>query len=125
MTKMPLKINGVDFSAMTERCGYSISYEDRAGANSMTMQNGDQILDVIAQKPVLSWRLDSLTNSQLSQLISAISAAVYVSIFYFDTKDNTTKTALFHCTISEQEVGVIGASGYYRFKAPTLTCKAR
>lgn len=125
MTKMPLKINGVDFSAMTERCGYSISYEDRTGANSMKMQNGDEILDVIAQKPVLKWRLDSLTNAQLSQLITAISAAVYVSVFYFDTATNSTKTALFHCTISEQEVGAIRDGGYYRFKAPTLTGKAR
>lgn len=125
LQKMPLKINGVDFSALTERCGYSIAYEDRNGANGMTMQNGDQYIDVIVRKPVLTWRLDSLTMTQLAQLHAAINNAVYVQVYYFDTATNTNKTAYFHCTISEQEVGVIRSGGYYRFKAPTLTCKAR
>lgn len=125
MQKMPLTINGVDFSALTERLGYSISYEERAGGNSMTMQNGDQYVDVIARKPVLSWRLDSLTGTQLASLHSAINADIYVPVTYFDTATNANVTAYFHGTISEQEVGVIRAGGYYRFKAPTLTMRAR
>ena len=125
MEKMPLKINGVDFSSLTERLGYSISYEDRTGNNSMTMQNGDQYIDVIVRKPVLSWRLDSLDAGDLARLITAINAAVYVPIYYFDTEACATRTAYFHCTISEQEIGVIRAAGSYRFRAPTLTCKAR
>ena len=107
LQKMPLKIEGVDFSDLTERCGYSIVYEDRKGANSMTMQNGDEYQDIIVRKPILTWRLDSLTNADLSSLINAI------------------KTAYFHGTISAQEVGVIRNGGYYRFKAPTLTMRAR
>ena len=39
MQKMPLTINGVDFSALTERLGYSITYEDRKGSNGAIMQN--------------------------------------------------------------------------------------
>lgn len=125
MEKMPLKINGVDFSSLTERLGYTIAYEDRTGNNSMTMQNGDQYIDVIVRKPVLSWRLDSLTNTDLALLHAAINAAVYVPIQYFDTATNVLATAYFHCTISEQEVGVIRPGGYYRFRAPTLTATAR
>ena len=125
MQKMPLTINSVDFSALTERLGYSISYEDRAGGNSMTMQNGDQYIDVIVRKPVLSWRLDSLTGAQLASLHAAINADIYVPVTYFDTATNTNVTAYFHGTISEQEVGVIRAGGRYRFKAPTLTMRAR
>lgn len=125
MEKMPLKINGVDFSSLTERLGYTIAYEDRTGNNSMTMQNGDQYIDVIVRKPVLSWRLDSLDAGDLARLITAINAAVYVPIYYFDTEACATRTAYFHCTISEQEIGVIRATGSYRFRAPTLTCKAR
>lgn len=126
MTKMPLKIGDTDFSALTERCGYTIAYEDRKGGNSMTMQNGDEYQDVIVRKPVLTWRLDSLTNAQLASLHAAINAAVYVSVYYFDTATNSNTTAYFHGTISAQEVGKIGPSGaYYRFKAPTLTMRAR
>lgn len=125
MQKMPLTINGVDFSALTERLGYSIVYEERKGGNGMTMANGDEYQDIIVQKPVLTWRLDSLTNAQLASLLAAVQAAIYVPVTYFDTAANTTKTAYFHGTISAQEVGVIRGSTYYRFRAPTLTMKAR
>ena len=125
LQKMPLKINGTDFSALTERCGYSIVYEDRKGGNSVTMMNGDEYQDVIVRKPVLTWRLDSLTMNQLQSLHAAINASIYVQVYYFDTATKSNKTAYFHGTISDQEVGVIRSGGYYRFKAPTLTMRAR
>lgn len=122
---MPLKIGNTDFSAITERLGYSIVYEDRKGGNTMTMQNGDEYQDIIVRKPVLTWRLDSLTMTQLSALHAAINAAVYVEVYYYDTELASTNTAYFHGTISSQEVGVIRDGGYYRFKAPVLTMRAR
>ena len=125
MQKMPLMINGVDFSPLTERLGYVIKYEDRTGGNSMTMQNGDQYIDVIVRKPVLSWRLDSLTMTELASLHAAINAAVYVEVTYYDTATASEQTAWFHGTISDQEVGVIRAGGYYRFRAPVLNMVAR
>lgn len=125
MEKMPLKINGVDFSRLTERLGYTIVYEDREGGNSTMMQNGDEYLDVIVRKPSLVWRLDSLTMTDLAALHAAINAATYVPASYFDTATNSVKTAMFHGTISEQEVGAIRAGGYYRFRAPVLTMRAR
>lgn len=125
LQKMPLKIEGVDFSDLTERCGYTIVYEDRKGGNSVTMMNGDEYQDIIARKPILTWRLDSLTMTQLHSLHAAINAAVYVQVYYYDTELSANTTAYFHGTISEQEVGAIRAGGYYRFKAPTLTMRAR
>lgn len=125
LQKMPLKINGTDFSALTERCGYTIVYEDRKGGNTVMMMNGDEYQDVIVRKPILTWRLDSLTMTQLQSLHAAINASVYVQVYYYDTATKSNKTAYFHGTISEQEVGVIRSGGYYRFKAPTLTMRAR
>ena len=122
---MPLKINGTDFSALTERLGYSIVYEDRKGGNSVTMMNGDEYQDIIVRKPVLTWRLDSLTAAQLKSLHVAINASAYVQVYYFDTASQSNKTAYFHGTISDQEVGAIRAGSYYRFKAPVLTMRAR
>lgn len=125
LLKMPLTINGVDFSPLTERLGYSVAYEDRKGGNTRTMMNGDEYQDVITRKPNLTWRLDSLTMTDLARLHAAINAAVYVSVSYYDTATASQKTAYFHGTISEQQVGVIRAGGYYRFRAPVLTMRAR
>ena len=125
LLKMPLVINGFDFTDITERLGYSVVYEDRKGGNSMTMMNGDEYLDVIARKPILTWRLDSLNDWQLAELHEAINAAVYVSVYYYDPAAGECRTAYFHGTISAQEVGVIRRDGTYRFRAPTLTLRAR
>ena len=125
MTKMPLTINGVDFSGLTERLGYSVTYEDRNGGNTMKMMSGDEYQDLIVRKPVISFRLDSLTMTQLSALHAAINAAVYVQVLYYDTATAAEKTAYFHGTISQQTVGVIRDGGYYRFRAPVLTMRAR
>lgn len=125
MQKMPLVINGVDFSQDTERLGYSIYYEDRTGGQDMLMQNGDIYEDVIARKPILTWRLDSLTMTQLAALHAAVNAANYVLVTYYDTNTASEQTAWFHGIISAQEVGVIRPGGYYRFRGPVLTMRAR
>ena len=123
--KMTLKINGVDFSPLTERLGYSIVYEDRLGGNTTVMMNGDEYQDVIVRKPVLTWRLDSLTKADLRRLHLAINAAVYVQVSYYDAVGSATKTAYFHGTISTQEIGLMGPGGHLRFRAPILTMRAR
>lgn len=125
MQKMPLEINGVDFSALTARLGYTVAYEDRTGGNSMTMQNGDEYLDVITRRPVLTWPLNSLTGAELASLHAAINAGVYVWVLYYDTATGDTAEGWFHGTISEQTVGVLRTGGYYRFRAPTLTMRSR
>ena len=124
MQKMPLMINGVDFSALTQRLGYSVVYEERSGQNTMVMMNGDEYLDVIVRKPALTWPLNSLTDAELHTLLTAIHAAVYVPVTYYDTEAKAEQTAYFHGTISVQEVGVIRAGGY-RFRSMTLTMRAR
>lgn len=124
MVKMPLVINGTDFSELTERLGYTVTYEDRT-AGKMTMLNGDEYIDLIARKPILTWALDSLNTSDLAALHEAINAAAYVSVTYYDTATDSVQTALFHGTISAQSVGVIRSSGSYRWRGSTLTMRAR
>lgn len=124
MLKMPLIINGTDFTELTERLGYTVSYEDRT-AGKMTMLNGDEYIDLIARKPILTWSLDSLNTSDLAALHEAINAATYVSVTYYDTATDSVQTALFHGTISAQSVGVIRSSGSYRWRSSVLTMRAR
>lgn len=125
MTKMPLSINGVDFSYLTERLGYSIVYEDVKGGNGMTMANGDEFQDILGRRAIPTWRLDSLTMTELAEMHTACNAAAYVAVTYYDTVSHTVKSGFAHCTISAQEVGVIRDGGYYRFKAPTLSMRLR
>ena len=125
MLKMPLKINGVDFSSLTERLGYSVTYEERIGGNTMLMQNGDRYEDLITRRPVLTWPLNALTGTELAQLHEAINASVYVPIEYQDTATNSVQTWWFKCSIGQQEVGVIRNGGYYRYRQTTLTAKPR
>lgn len=124
MQKMPLKISGVDFSPMTARLGYTVTYEERMGGNSMAMLNGDVYQDLIDRRPVLTWPLNSLTGAELAQLHEAINVAPYVEIEYLDTETNSVKTWWFLCSISAQEVGVIRPGGY-RWRAPKLTARPR
>lgn len=125
MQKMPLTINGVDFSALTERLGYSIVYEDVKGGNSMTMANCDEYPDVIARRAIPTWRLDSLTMTELAALHAACDAAVQVAVTYYDTRTASVESGYAHCTISTQEVGVIRAGNYYRFRAPVLSMRMK
>lgn len=125
MTKMPLSINGVDFSYLTERLGYSIVYEDVKGGNGMTMMNADEYPDVIARRPIPTWRLDSLTMTELAALHAACDAAVQVAVTYYDTRTASVKSGYAHCTISSQEVGVIRDGNYYRFRAPVLSMRMK
>lgn len=125
MEKMPLSINGTDFSHLTERLGYSIVYEDVKGGNGMTMTSGDEYQDIIARRPVPTWRLDSLTMTELAALHAACNAAIYVPVTFYDTFSASVKSGYAHCTISAQEVGVIRSGGYYRFRAPTLSMRMR
>ena len=125
IVKMPLTIGGVDFSAITQRLGYSVAYEDRNGGNTMKMMNGDEYQDLIVRKPILTFQLDSLTMTQLAALHAAINAATYVSVTYYDAATAAQKTAYFHGVINAQTVGAIRNGGYCRFKAPVLTLRAR
>ena len=125
MEKMPLSINGTDFSYLTERLGYSIVYEDVKGGNSMTMANGDEFQDILGRRAVPTWRLDSLTMTELATLHAACNAAAYVAVTYYDTFSHSVKSGIAHCTISSQEVSVIRDGGYYRFRAPTLSMRLR
>lgn len=125
MQKMPLTINGVDFSALTERLGYSVVYEDVKGGNSMTMMNNDEYPDITGRRAIPTWRLDSLTMTELATLHAACDAAVQVAVTYYDTRSASVKSGYAHCTISTQEVGVIRAGNYYRFRAPVLSMRMK
>ena len=99
---LPIVIDGVDFSALTNSKSYKVSYIRREGANSGVMLDGSRTVDTLARKAVIVWELNALTSNQLAAILSACSAD-YVEVTYFDTKTGAARTATFIPEIGEQD----------------------
>lgn len=124
--RLPLTINGVDFSQAANRLAYSVYYEDRVGANTTTMLNGDEYPDVLAQRPVIVWPLNFLWAGELAALYAALGDGnTYVQVQYFDTKANATLTGFFRGTVSAAELGLYDARGAAFRDGMTLTLRSR
>ena len=122
--RLPLTINGIDFSEAVNRTGYSVYYEDRTGKNTFFALSGDEDLDVLVQKPVITWPLNALWSDELAQLQRAIYSSTYVPVSYFDTELNAEQTAYFHGTIDRQPARLVSERGVM-FYGATLTLRAR
>ena len=122
--RLPLVINGIDFSEAANRTGYSIYYEERTGQNTFLALSGDEDLDVLAKKPVITWPLNALWSDELAQLENAIDSSTYVPVSYFDTKSNMEQTAYFHGTIDRMPAQLVSERGTM-FYGMTLTLRAR
>lgn len=109
--RLPLTINGVDFTAAASRTEYSIYFEERTGENEVMMLNGDIYPDVIDKRPVIVWPLNSMWSDELATLFTAIGDAQYVTVSYFNTRTNSTGTGVFMASISEQSVPVVNDRG--------------
>lgn len=122
--RLPLTISGIDFSQAANRTGYSVYYEERTGKNTFLALSGDEDLDVLASKPVITWPLNALWSDELSQLKQAIRASTYVPVSYFDTDTGTEQTAYFHGTIDREPARLVTERGIM-FYGATLTLRAR
>lgn len=122
--RMPLTINGVDFTEAASRREYAVYYEDRTGPHSGNMINGDEYYDLIDRRPVITWPLNALWSDELSALLEAVYWSTYVPVTYFDTRANAVMTGWFRGSISEQKVGLISERGPM-FHGPTLTLRSR
>lgn len=124
LQRLPLTINGTDFSAAVSRTEYSIIYEDREGENAVQMLNGDEYPDIIDQRPVITWPLNAMWASELAQLFTAVGTGQYVPVTYFDARTNSVKTGTFRGTISQSGVGIIDDRGKLVY-GMTLTLRSR
>lgn len=124
LQRLPLVINGVDFSEAVSRTEYSIYYEDREGDNAVRMLNGDDYPDILDERPVITWPLNSLWSDELQILYTAIGAGQYTQVTYFSPKINASVTGLFRAKISQNNIGIIDDRGKL-FYGMTLTLTSR
>lgn len=125
LTRLPLVINGVDFSQQAQRLGYSVDYEERIGENSTSLLNGDAYLDVLAKRPVISWPLNMLWADELAALHAAIDAAIYVPVYYFDTVQGAAKIGYFHGIIGQTRAALLRPDGTAFADGAILTLRSR
>lgn len=119
-----LYINGTNYSSYANKYGYSINYVERHGQNGGLLQSGEQIVDLLRRAPVITWVLNDLPQSMLTQLLSACEDN-YVSVTYFDTRTNQDKTDVFHPSISQQSLATTTSAGVKWFNGLVLTLTAR
>ena len=101
LTRLPLIINGTDFSRQVERLGYQVVYEDRTGENTTLALSGDEYLDVLTSRPIITWPLNMLWSDEMAALRSAIKSAIYVPVYYFDPEQGAGVISYFHGTIGQ------------------------
>lgn len=109
---MQLTINGVDFSELITKYGYSVDYKKILGSNSVYTLNGTYHEDVLAWKAVIEAELRPLKSSTLASVIT-ICANEYVTVSYFDTKTNAVKTIEMKPSLSSAKVALINAGITY------------
>ena len=125
LIRLPLVINGVDFSLAVQRLGYQVTYEDRQGENATFLLSGDEYLDVLTSRPVITWPLNMLWADELAALKAAIRSSIYVPVYYFDTDQGEGVIGYFHGTIGTESVGLIDSRGYAFRDGAVLTLRSR
>lgn len=125
LIRLPLVINGSDFSLAVQRLGYQVTYEDRQGENATFLLSGDEYLDVLTSRPVITWPLNMLWADEMAALHSAIKSAIYVPVFYFDPDQGAGVIGYFHGTIGTESIGLIDSRGYAFRDGAVLTLRSR
>lgn len=130
ITRLPLIINGTDFSDAAQRLGYSIEYEDRVGTSPIMMLNGDLYPDIIDRRAVIKWPLNMLWRDELANLHRALSnlnpyVPAYVPVTYFDTWRGWEQRRYFMGSIGPQVPGINNARGLAFQSGSVLTLRER
>lgn len=121
--RLPLTINGTDFSELASRCEYTVGYNVRTGSNGGMMLNGEMTVDILAYKAVITWPLNDMTAADLAAIQTAV-LTDYVSVLYWDTKTNASRQAVFMPKISSAKIGILRTSGKW-WKDITLTLEEK
>lgn len=123
MDRLPLIINGADFTADAKRFGYSITYEKRTGRNGGMMLDGSIEEDVIAWKAAVVWRLNDLTADRIAALNTAITSASVTATFWDDFFKRRRENVPVIADISMQNLKVITPSGVRYYSGMVLTLR--
>ena len=123
--RLPLIINGVDFSRQASRLAYSVTYEERMGNNSTLLLSGDEYLDMLTDRPIITWELNMLWLDELQALRQAIRAAIYVPVYCLDIDSGAPVIGQFHGSIATVTAALVQPSRTGFADGAVLTLRSR
>lgn len=91
MLILPYKLDGVDFTGLVHKYGYSVTYERIRGENDFVYLNGNEEEDVLQIKPIVVTRLNDAPSEQLSAFLAA-ACKDRVNLTYYDPRAKSTLT---------------------------------
>ena len=124
MRRLPLIIDGVDYSTSINRYGYTVGYIKREGGFGGMMQDGSMRVDILARKAVLKLTANALKSDAQASLLAAC-AKDYVTVTYFDTLSNENREAEFIPDVGDQTIGILSADGTSWFTGMVITLTER
>lgn len=123
--RLPLVINGTNYTEIANRTGYEIEYTDRIGENAFMALSADQYPDILARRPTIYWPLNYLTGEEMAQLMGDVYAADQVQVYYQSVRDNAPTWGWFHGTIGRVPIVIVRSTGLLIRDGVTLTLESR
>jgi len=124
MNRLPLIINGIDFTNKINKYNYSVSYKKVTGTNGGTMQNGDETVDQLGVRAVVRVGTNGMRSEDLAKLLKELTET-YVMVTFFDTRINDTRSAIFIPTVGESPVAAYQNNQLIWFGETTVTLEER
>lgn len=94
MTKLPYKVDAVDFTDLVHKYGYTVTYERVRGENDFVYLNGNEEEDVLQIKPVVAVRINDVPTGELSTFLAAVLKPTVRLTYYDPAHGEITRTAL-------------------------------
>ena len=123
--RIPMVINGINFSKAMQRTGWAVEYEERSGNNAFLSLAGTYDYDILAFVPTIYCPLNALWIDELKQLRTAALSSVFVPVNTLDLDTGAAITGYFHATFGRISVPLITSTGYMAQDGAVLTLRGR
>ena len=121
MSKLPYKVDGVDFTDLVHKYGYSVVYERIHGENDFVYLDGNEEDDILQIKPVVTVRLNDAPDAQATAFLAAV-CKNKVSLTYYDPRAGAVLTRDALPTVSEVAL-LLEDGGTHWWKGWTVTMR--
>ena len=123
MDRMPLYINALDFSHLANKYGSRQGWLLKNGPNGGDMEDGSEVIDRRGVMTALAFPMNDMPSTELGSLLRVCLRDPYISVYFYDLKDEATRTSVFTAEISEAGVLLYDESGTVWLSGPVLTLR--
>lgn len=120
MSKLPYKVDGVDFTDFVHKYGYAVRYERVHGENDFVYLNGNEEEDVLQIKPIVTVTLNDTPSDELQTFLAAVLKTSVRLTYYDPAHGEITRTAL--PTVEQVDL-LLEDNGTHWYKGFTVTMR--